>query len=188
MWVLSNQKKAWVEQKTDLSWSRGTSTADSFQTWRQHRLLLGSLACQPPCRWFFLARLYENMSKFLELLSIFIIILLVLFLWRALTQPPWTQKIVSWSLHVPAPSPLWMMTVQKSDLSVRICLMPRRSIWWDLCFQNSFWVALEKMCVESEGKSFLFTFTCINLFLSLVSSLGRKMFYFVWIAKVEETW
>lgn len=67
--------------------------------------------------------------------------------------------------------------------------MPRHSILWDLCSQNLLWVTLEKLFIESEGKSAPthFTYTGIYIFLSPISSRGRKMLYFVWIAKVEET-
>lgn len=54
--------------------------------------------------------------------------------------------------------------------------MPRCSILWDLGSQNLLWVALEKICIESESKLLPFTYTGIYIFLSLgaVAAIGEE--------------
>ena len=53
------------------------------------------------------------------------------------------------------------------------------NILWGLCSQNFLWGIIEKMFIESEDESFLFTYCGIYIFLSLVNSLERKMFCFL---------
>ena len=47
--------------------------------------------------------------------------------------------------------------------------------------QNSLWIALEKTFIESEGRSFPFTYPGIYILMNLVNSLGRKMFCFLFL-------
>lgn len=47
--------------------------------------------------------------------------------------------------------------------------------------QSLLWIALEKTFIESEGRSFPFTYPGIYILMNLVNSLGRKMFCFLFL-------